>query len=102
MRKYLYIIFVILLYSNVYKTIYYDNYLINDLELWLKEFEMKIMNENNFLIKQNEEKNDNIKEIEVYFDDDDIILKSDNDLTNEDAQNIFNYLLKNEYIELIE
>lgn len=98
MRNYLYIIFVILLYSNVYKTIYYCNNSINNLELWLKEIEMKIMNENNFLIK-NEEKNNNIKEIEVYFDGDDIILKSDNDLTNEDAQNIFNYLLENEFIE---
>ena len=100
MKKYLYIIFVILLYSNIYKTIYYDNYLINNLELWLKEYEIKIMNEKSFLYKK--KKNNKIKEIEVYFDDDDIILKSENDLTNEDAQNIFNYLLENEYIELIE
>jgi hypothetical protein len=101
MKKYLYIIFVILLYSNIYKTIYYSNNIINDLELWLKEFEMKIMDENNFLIKYDEERNKKIKEIEVYFDDDDIILKSEDELTNEDAQNIFNYLLENEYIELI-
>ena len=82
MRNYLYIIFVILLYSNIYKTIYYSNNSINYLNKWLKEYK------NNYMEKKKE------KIIEIHFNEDDIMIESNSDLTYEDIEYVLNYLLK--------